>query len=207
MEDQKRKLPIINIAGTEFYVDAVNMELTDTKDPENIIHSMDMLILDDHLEMLFDKRTRNVKSGDWSEGDNARYEYIWLRHFEFYDIEGARIRSGQGGRLYPENLVPIELEGTKFYWDRENKRLMDQDNPYNQVQKNDMVLKDGKMGFYFDGQRKLVPFPHELERLKSNHRLPPYIRFVTAEEIIKKIADVKCTISSEPQKSKGRKLR
>lgn len=206
MENGNRKLPVIDIAGAEFYVDAVKSVLIDTKDRNNVIRPLDMLVLDTHIEMLFDKVTRNAKWNNWRDMDNERYEYVWLRHLEVYDTEGAKIRLGRESALIPKNLPVIDVEGVKFLCDGQHTRLLQQDNPYNQIHKNDMVSKEGIMGFYFDTQKNVVPFPHELESVKSNGQLPSHIRFVPASEINRKVTQAENNIDCELPKSKGPRL-
>lgn len=207
MEQEERKLPVIDIAGAGFYVDAIHMVLIDTNDKDNIIHMMDLLDVGDHFEMLFDKVTRNVKKNDWRIWDNDRYEYVWLRPFEVYDIEGAKIRLGHENKLIPEKFPVIDVDGVKFLWDKQHTRLLQQDNTFNHINKNDMQFNKGIIGFYFDRQRKVVPFSHELEILKVNGKLPPHIRFVPSSEITEKVRKAEKAVDREPPRNKGMKVR
>lgn len=203
MNSGNRKLPVINIAGAEFYVDAVESVLIDTRDKNNTITPMDMLVLDDHTEMLFDKQTRNCKKDNWAVGNSERYAYVWLHPFEVYDIEGAKIRLGHEGTLIPKNLPVIDIEGVKFLWDDQRTRLLQRDNPYNQIHKSSMDLKGGVMGIYFDTQKKVVPFPHEIESHRANGRLPQHIRFVPAAEINQKVQLAKNAVNRPLPRKKG----
>src|SRR5690606_2154266 len=135
-ENENRKLPVIEIVqGAEFYVDAVNSELTDTRNPNNKIHLLDMIILSDHLELLFDKKIRNVKTGSWDAGDDDRYAYVWLRPMPVYDVEGAKILVAKDVQQLPENLPVINIDGTRFLWHRQGTELLQEDNPFNQIHK------------------------------------------------------------------------
>src|SRR3546814_555828 len=152
IEDNRRELPAIDIAGVEFYVDAVRQLLIDTANVENTISTLDMMMLDDHMELLFDKETRNIKEGNWTERDDERYDYVWLRPLEVYDTEGAEILLGHEGQLIPKDMPVIDVEGVPFLWDKSTSRLLQQDIPWNQVSKSDMQQHDDGVGFYFDTQ-------------------------------------------------------
>ena len=206
MEQEERKLPVIDIAGAGFYVDAIHMVLIDTNDKDNIIHMMELLDVGDHFEMLFDKVTRNVKN-DWRIWDNDRYEYVWIRPFEVYDIEGARMRFGHESKLISKELPVIDVDGVKFLWDKQHTRLLQQDNTFNHINKNDMQSNKGIIGFYFDRRRKVVPFPHEVEALKVNGKLPSHIRFVPTSEITEKVRKAKKAVDRASPRNKGIKLR
>lgn len=185
--DDGRKLPVIEIAGAEFYVDGKNGILIDTCDQNNIITPFDMCWADDHYEMLFDKEKRNSKTGDWFEWESERHEYIWLRPLEVYDPEGAMAKLGHEAQLIPKNLPVIEIEGVQFLWDRTNTRLLQKDMPYNQITKNDMQVYAAGTGCYFDTEKKWVLFPHEVEQLLSAGNRPQHIRFVHQEDIVQRI--------------------
>jgi hypothetical protein len=187
MEELERNLPIISLVeGADFYVDAFNGQLIDTKDKSNIIYEFDMLFLEDHFEMLFDKSARKVKETGWEwTFGNPRYPYIWLRRLEVYDPEGAKKSATEEQLLKFKSLPIVEIEGIKFLWDRQQALLRRQDNPWNAVYKNDMGFRSGTEGFYYDTQRNLVPFPHELSLAKEE--LPEHIKFVPKSVLLEKI--------------------
>lgn len=205
-EHRGRKLPVIDIAGVEFYVDAERYVLTDTQNSNNIITGLDMLWADDHFELLFDKQRRNIKPENWDERDGDRYEYVWLRPLEVYDREGADILLGHEGQLIPDDLPVIDIEGIGFLWDGAHTRLLQKDMPYNQITKNDMQRHDEGIGFYFDTERKVVPFPHELEQLRKAGNLPAHIRFVHQQDIVRKINEQE-QLKQEQTNRKGCRIR
>lgn len=206
MKQENKKLPTLSLAGAEFYVDATQGLLTDTQNRENRIHIYEMLGLDDHFEMVFDKQIRNLKETDWNYTDQERYEYIWLRDLGVYDPDGANKNLTKEDILFLKDLPVIDIEGVKFLWNEQSSRLLQEDNPWNVIAKNDMTQREGIMGCYFDTQKKWVPFSHELP---SDIRvLPAHISFVPTSEINQKIllAQQKksCIVSTQ---GKGRKLR
>jgi hypothetical protein len=185
MEELERMLPVINLLeGVDFYVDASKGQLIDTKDKSNIISVFDMLFLEDHFELLFDKSVRNVKESEWTTG-NESHEYLWLRRLEVYDPEGAKQSATENQLLKFKSFPVIEIEGIKFLWDGEQNLIRQQDNPWNAIYKNDLTFRSGAEGFYFDTQQKLVPFPHELPQEKEG--LPDHIKFVLKSELNVKI--------------------
>src|SRR5690606_19362419 len=109
-----RRLPVIDIAGVEFYVDAEQGLLIDTANNANTISKQEMLWTDDHLEFLFDKEARNISSGSWNEREHGRHEYVWLRYLEYYDPEGATKLLGLHRPQLPQTLPVIDIEGTAF---------------------------------------------------------------------------------------------
>lgn len=58
-----RPLPIINIAGTDFFIDLRRMELREIANPVNRITFYDLREDGDHLLLLYDTRTRNAYHG------------------------------------------------------------------------------------------------------------------------------------------------
>lgn len=187
MKQKERNLPEVDVGGIPFYADALRGMLIDKENKDNTLSTTDMLRLEDHYEFVFDKQTRSLKPHNWGDVLNERYAYVWLRHLEVYDIEGASIRLGHEGSLMPENLPAIDMDGTEFLWDRQRTRLLQKDNPYNQIHKCSFDVRGGEMGIYFDRNRKVVVFPHEMEKLQQNDRLSTDIRFIPAAEINKKI--------------------
>lgn len=206
-EHENRKLPVIEIVpGAAFYVDAVNSELTDTRNPNNKIHLLDMIILSDHLELLFDKKIRNVKKGRWNKDNGKRYEYLWLRPLPVYDVEGAKVLVAKDVQHLPKNLPEIDIDGTRFLWHRALSELLQADNPFNQIHKCTMDMRKGEMGVYFDREKKVVPFPQEIEGLLIDGQLPPHIRFVPASEINQKIRRAEAALNHPAPKRKGMRV-
>lgn len=185
MNQENRKLPTVNLAGTEFYVDASQGMLIDTLNSSNHFHIYEMLRLDDHFEMVFDKKTRNLKEGNWTDISGERYEYIWLRPLGVYDPEGAKKCLTDEDLLFLKSLPGVDVEGVKFLWEEESGLLFQEGNPWNIIAKNDAVQRDTVMGFYFDKEKSLVPFPNEIPSDKA--KLPPSITFVPLSEINLKI--------------------
>src|SRR5690606_2272197 len=133
-----------------------------------------------------DKKLRNVKIGSWDAGDDDRYAYVWLRPMPVYDEEGAKILVAKDVQQLPENLPVINIDGTRFLWHRQGTELLQEDNPFNQIHKCTMDIRKREMGVDFDREKKIVPFPHEIDRLQIDGELPSHIRFVSTSEIDRK---------------------
>ncbi|WLD24314.1 hypothetical protein NU10_02620 [Flavobacterium dauae] len=201
---KNRKLPIVEIVpGVRFYADAVNQLLIDTENSTNTISPLEMLPLEDHYECVFDLHTRNIKKDNWRETDNRRHVYVWLHPLEVYDSEGAKIRDAREGSLLKKNLPVIDIDGVKFLFDRSKTLLLQKDNPYNRIHKSTMDIRGGEMGLYFDRQKKVVPFPHEIEALHAQGGLPSHIRFVAVSEINRKINQAEKSVKPQIPKRKG----
>lgn len=202
MKQEKRTLPEVTIEGIPFYADAIREVLIDKENPDNTISTAAMLPQEDHYEFVLDKETRTLKPHNWGDLLNERYAYVWIRPLEVYDSEGAKIRIGQEDGLIPKNLPAIDIDGTKFLWDRENTRLLQKDNPYNQIHKCSFDVRSGDMGIYFDRKRKMVLFPQETQQFDYNGALPKDIRFVSAAEINRKINRAENPAKREVHKKK-----
>jgi hypothetical protein len=178
MKEQKRKLPIVDIGGAEFFADAYKGWFIDTLNPENTIHPLSIIMLEDHLELLFDRHTRNIKASNWREWDDDRYKHILLHHVEFYDPEGMELAMKESGKNINRDLPVVEIEGVKFLWDNSLTALRQQDNLWNMIRMNDYSWDGDVHGFYFDVIRKVVPFRHEIPILKPGIRLPIHLKFI-----------------------------
>lgn len=205
MKDENIKLPTVNLAGAEFYVDATRGLLIDTLNSDNHFHIYEMLRLDDHFEMVFDKKTRNLKESDWIHITDERYEYLWLRPLGIYDPEGAKKCLTEEDLLFLKDLPIIDIEGVKFLWEKESSLLFQQDNPWNVIAKNDMKSQEGKGGFYFDRQKNIVPFPHEMP--SDATQLPAHIIFIPDSEITQQIQRAQQQTVKNILLKKGRKLK
>ena len=186
MDKQSRNLPEVNIGGATFFADALRGVLVDKDNKDNLIYTGDMLRLDDHFEFVFDKHNRCLtNSNDGLEHD--QFAYIWLRPLEVYDVEGAKMRLDNEEVSIPRNLPIIKIEGTAFLWDKCRTRLLQKDNPYNQIHKCSLDIHQGELGIYFDKRQKVVVFPQERKRFEQNGGLPEHIRFIPSAIINRKI--------------------
>lgn len=206
MNQENRKLPTIDLAGAEFYVDAKSNVLIDTRNSSNTIHPHEALVLEDHFEIVFDKQTRNLKESDWTNIDDDRYAYIWLRPLGVYDPEGAKEKRSADDLERLASLPTIDIEGTKFLWEDRTSLLLQKDNPWNTISRNDLELRNGVAGIYFDKEKKVVPFPHEMPSDKTI--IPNHISFVLFSEINKEVLRAKQQKPQHnPSQKKGRKIK
>lgn len=62
-----RKLPVVTIGGTDFYVDVRAEEFREVARSDNRISFDELLWKGDHCELLYDRDTKNVFYGDMDE--------------------------------------------------------------------------------------------------------------------------------------------
>ncbi|SKA33084.1 hypothetical protein SAMN04488128_103764 [Chitinophaga eiseniae] len=208
MKQPSRELPTIELSGAKFFVDAYGQQLIDTQKKDNVISIWNMLFVEDHFELLYDKAIRNVKASNWTEAKGERYEYIWLRPLGFYDNQGAIMGLQEAGRSLPTDSLPrVELAGIPFHWHEQNGELWQVDNPWNRIGKGDYTVHEKDWGIYFDTDRKVVPYPHELPVIKPCEPLPPHLHFFTWVEVSNKIQQAKTISVPDPSRKSGPKLK
>lgn len=215
-EQENRKLPIIEIVlGVEFYVDALKYMLIDTQDNRNTIQVRNMDHIGKHLEMVFDKSTRNIMPNNWKQHYpyDDRYERVCLYPLEYYDREGAKKLWKYEGVFAPD-MIEIDIKGVTFLFDHEIALFREKDCLYNTISRADMFWDSKEVyGFYFDTKRKATPFTHENIKYMKNEERPPHIAFIDLQEIGKKIREEsrKLREAKAPQKKEkkvtGPKLR
>ncbi|WP_123947329.1 hypothetical protein [Chryseobacterium pennae] len=215
----ERELPVLKLHGladADFFVDALNDVLIDTKNASNQIHLLDMMLFEDHYEFIYDKNLRNVKEDNWGgyDKDDDRYAAIWIRPLEVYDIVGSKLYLEQHP-LRVEGLQVISIKGIDYFWDDTTAQFMECENPFNRIHKSDTLysFKTGEPGFYIDTDRKLPLYPHELAdtikmmRERKETELPSHIHFVSHHDLSKQIHKQKIGKSqSVTKKRNGRKL-
>lgn len=206
MKHPNRELPVTELSGDKFFVDAYKLQLIDTQKQDNVISIWNMLQLGDHLELLYDKAIRNAKESSWSEAKGDRYDYIWLRPLGFYDNEGAIMALQEAGRSLQTDLPKVELAGVPFYWHEQIGELWQVDNPWNRIGKGDYTVHEIAWGIYFDTERKVVPYPHELPVIKPCEPLPTHLRFFPWTEVNEKIQQARIGFVSEPARKPGQKI-
>ena len=207
---ENRILPVVELfPGTTFYVDAINGILIDTENKDNTLSTGEMMSLEDHFEFLYDKKNRNIKWDDWRAPRGERYIYLWIRPLEVYDIEGARLRDAQDSPSTSKknkDLPEVDIGGTKFFWDDYNTVLKQKDNPYNRIYRCSMDKRGNVWGLYFDTQKKLSLFPHEIPSYDPTEKLPSHITFIPETEINKKLQKAINDITRKVSKGKGKRL-
>lgn len=207
MNKYNRELPVTELSGDKFYVDAYNQELIDTQKQDNVIPIWNMLQLDDHLELVYDKSIRNAKESSWPDAKGDRYEYIWLRPFGFYDNIGAMMRMQEAGLSFETDLPKVDLAGVQFYLHESFSGLSQVENRWNRIDKHDFSVYDKVWGIFFDSHKKVVPFPHEIPSLKPGEPLPSYLRFIPRTEIDRKIEMAIKGHNCQQPKKPGHKIR
>lgn len=172
--------PVIGLAGTNFHVNAYALELSEVSDPENKITVMDMLNLEDHMELLYDRETKNAWQGYIGDAPPQRVQLFWLRPFGAMDPQGMAAKMEElnpGMPLLPENLPVIAIAGRPFFVDDNRKAFRDLANPWNMIFYNDVVQRGGQAGVFLDKVTSTVPFPHEFNVYDPTATVPDHIEF------------------------------
>jgi hypothetical protein len=197
--------PIINLAGTDFFVDAYKMELIEVANPANSIHALEMMSLDDHLELFYDKTVKNVFLGRWDLPQDAdKVQHYWLRPFGAVDPIGMERGMNESNpdwrKYYPENWPVIEIAGTDFYVDEPRNAFRQVNNCWNLISFKEVEQADGYAGFYLDTRINNVPFPHEFDAKSQKGHLPEHIVWAavpTGQELAKLLNESKLSLSPE----------
>lgn len=67
VKEELRKLPLLKIEGTDFYVDLRKMEFRQTDNPTNVISFRNVQDNGDHTAVMYDPKTKNAFQGTWGE--------------------------------------------------------------------------------------------------------------------------------------------
>ncbi|PSK90787.1 hypothetical protein [Taibaiella chishuiensis] len=198
---EKRTLPQTDIAGTKFLANSITGEFIQVENSENQFSIFDMIIHDNHLEMLFDKSTCRPYEGNWSEApESENLQYVWLRPVSQLDPDGMNIML-EGGLIkweeyYPGELPTVKIHDTLFYIDPERKGFREVENRWNIIPFNDVVSHD-KHGIYYDKRSKNSAFlinPFDPPKSLPEHivfaELPPVKEFVQIYTRIKTKQDI-----------------
>jgi len=101
----ERHLPIVDIAGTAFYVDVLLDELRQTENPGNRISFNELEESENGYSFLYDTRTNNIPDVNTDLGkDKERYVWVTLPALMELDPEGI---SGKYG-------IPLEVLSPDF---------------------------------------------------------------------------------------------
>ena len=66
-KEELRKLPILRIHDTDFYVDLFQLEFRQVDNPANKISFRDVQDNIDHTQVMYDPKTKNAFKGTWGE--------------------------------------------------------------------------------------------------------------------------------------------
>lgn len=178
---KNREIPIVDIAGVPFYADAFQFVYREVADPTNEIWPYEMLVLEDHYELLFDKKRKCAHDGEVLSGLSTEVDLVWLRPLMAVDPEGMELAVQYGKcqfrEHYQDPLPTINIGGTDFYIDPIRKGFREVENRWNIILFTDVVPSE-QPTIYFDTKVKNVPFPHELETYKSLPQMPANIKLV-----------------------------
>lgn len=70
MEEELRKLPILRIHETDYYVDMAKLEFRQVDDAKNAIAFRDVADHGSHTSVIYDPKTKNAFKGTWFELSN-----------------------------------------------------------------------------------------------------------------------------------------
>lgn len=181
-EQSKRVLPTITIANIEFYVDAYHSVLIEKGNPDNQLHSLEMMRFEDHYEFVLDTNSRGVYEGQWIGPLPQEAEYVWIRPFPMTDPVGMDLLLKDRNGKWSDNdkeLPVIKIKGHDFYVDDLRRSFREVDNRWNLISFKEVEKKEDRYGFYFDSRVKNVAFPHEIEALNiAGSSLSRHIEFV-----------------------------
>jgi hypothetical protein len=174
--------PVIDLAGTDFLVNALKMELIEQSDPENRISYFDMLDLQDHLELVYDTSTKSAYEGRWDQYfDKPNVILFWLRPMAAMDPAGMKElldNTRPGWRSsFRTDLPVVNLAGTDFFADEQRNSFRQKDNPWNLIHFHEVQQINERHGVYLDTRTNNVPFPHELYLYDPPERLPEHVVF------------------------------
>ena len=182
LTDYPGPFPVINLAGTDFLVNACTMQLIEAADPENKIDYFDMIDLQDHLELVYDTLTKSSYQGRWDQcQDMENTQLFWLRPFGAMDPAGMKelmdnIKPGWRN-TYSIDWPIVSLAGKDFYADEQLNSFRQKDNPWNRIHFHEVIQSNGQSGVYLDTRVLNVPFPHELNIYEPPLELPEHIIF------------------------------
>jgi hypothetical protein len=182
LTDYTGPFPVIDLAGTDFLVNACTMQLIETADPANKIDYFDMIDLQDHLELVYDTSTKSSYQGRWDQcHDKENTQLFWLRPFGAMDPAGMNelmdnIKPGWRD-TYRSDWPIVNLGGTEFYADEQLNSFREKDNPWNRINFHDVVQVGGQSGVYLDTRVLNVPFPHEFDIYAPHAELPEHLVF------------------------------
>jgi hypothetical protein len=173
--------PIIELEGTQFYVNGYLNELVQVDNPDNRIDMFDMIHLEDHVELWYDPETKNVYDGLHNGAIPGHVKLFWFYPFSAMDPLGTNARldeSDPGWRKnFPTDLPIVNISGKDFFVDEKCKAFRDIENCWNMISFADVIKHNGKTGIYIDTRVVQVPFPHEFDSYHPPDVLPEHIVF------------------------------
>jgi hypothetical protein len=181
MDEYSGPFPIINIGGTQFHVNAYLEELTEVANPENRINVMDMTILEDHLELWYDARSKNAYQGAHYGEIPDEVTLYWLYPLATLDPLGANAwMDGQSPgwrKEYPQALPIIDIGGKAFLVDALRNAFRDPENCWNQIGFSDVVFKEGVTGVYIDKRSHKIPLLPDFNPYEHSAEIPDNVFF------------------------------
>lgn len=176
----KGPFPVLELAGTEFYINGYELALIQVGQPENRIDMMEMLVLDDHVELWYDAETKKAYDGPADQMPGTVQLY-WLYPLAAMDPLGktAWLDENRPGWKtdYVTDLPVISIAGKDFFVDDRRNSFRDTKNNWNMIAFKDVTQVDQKTGIYIDKRVTQVPFPHEFDSYNPPDTLPGHIVF------------------------------
>ncbi|WDF77039.1 hypothetical protein PQ469_24455 [Mucilaginibacter sp. KACC 22773] len=173
--------PVVELEGTSFYVNGYLMALVQVDNAENQIGLFDMFCLEDHYELWYDRKTKQVYDGSLVGEIPEQVKLFWFYPFDALDPAGRNKRLDEirpGWRQdFPTDLPVIRIAGKDFFVDERRNAFRDTENCWNRISFADVFKRDGKTGIYIDTQVTQVPFLHELNPYDLPDKLPEHIVF------------------------------
>jgi hypothetical protein len=177
-----RARPVIELAGTPFYVDAQWLYLIEVGNPENKIDFQETRALKGEIALWYDTTTKNVYQGS---DNHLPHEQVHIYHFHSlsaFDPVGAAALLDE---LNPEwradfdpNLPVINIAGREFYVDEKFKCFYEVNNWWNVINFDAITSRNKVRGLFINLYIHNTAFPDELNLAFAAPTWPDNIIFV-----------------------------
>jgi hypothetical protein len=177
----ERPRPVIELAGTPFYVDAQWLYFIEVGCPDNKIDMGETCGYKDHIELWYDPTIKNAYQGCHQGTPPEHILVYWFHSFDALDPVGAEARLDELNpdwrTVFDHGLPVINIAGRQFYVDKKNKCFYEVNNSWNWIWFKEVVFRNHIKGLYINLSCHNIPFPHELDTGSPAARLPDHIVF------------------------------
>lgn len=189
-------LPVMELEGTLFYIDSFRHELIEVENEQNRMDwYQDMLYLDEHVELWYDSRAKNVYEGPhYDLPDHVKL--FWLYPLDAVDPAGTNARLDRvipGWRDdYASDLPVVQIAGQDFLADAQRKVFRNTENHWKTIPFADVLMENGQTGVYLDDRVMQVPFPHIYDPFDPPAVMPGHIIFAavpSGRELARMLSD------------------
>ncbi|WP_345952951.1 hypothetical protein [Mucilaginibacter sp. PAMB04168] len=173
--------PVLELEGTQFYINAFLHELIEVDNEQNRMDWYnDMHYLKDHVELWFDRQTKNVFWGNLFDPPE-QVKLFWLYPLDAVDPDATKARLDRvvpgWDEDYPVDLPVVQIAGQDFFADPQGKEFRDTQNPWKTIPFSEVLMENGVTGVFLDKRVMQVPFPHIYDPFNPPAVLPEQIIF------------------------------